>query len=154
MEVRVKKGSGLGRHHSITIISLIVAAMTCAGCVASSLPGIPAQGAAGDPDLQDLARRALRHQDKSAQLALGIRYEFGRGVPMNWTLAARLYLAAAKGSPGGILGYANQVGGIPMNIAIAQRGLPEAKVRLAALRAKMKAAGYRCSGAGWSTIFC
>ena len=44
--------------------------------------------------------------------------------------------------------------GIPMNISRGRRGLPEARARLQALRAKMKAAGYRCSGVGWGGIFC
>lgn len=133
------------------VILTAAASLGLSACVSSALPGIPAKAGAADPQLQALARDALRGQDKQAQLALGIRYEYGRGVPINWKLAAQLYLAAATGSRGGIMGMTN---GIAMNIAPPSKGLPEAKARYEALRAKMKASGYRCTGAGWSMIFC
>ncbi len=133
------------------VLMIAASALGLNACVSSALPGIPAQPGAADPQLQLLAKQAMRYQNKQAQLALGIRYEYGRGVPMNWKYAAQLYLAAATGSPGGIMGTTN---GIPMNIQPRTKALPEAKARLQALRAKMKAAGYRCSGAGWGMIFC
>ena len=47
-----------------------------------------------------------------------------------------------------------RMNGIPMNISRGRKGLPEAKARLQALRAKMKAAGYRCIKTGWSALLC
>jgi len=130
---------------SLPAVFLTAAAGLSLTACANHLPG-------ADPQLDRLAKHAARHQDKATLLQLGIRYEYGLGVPVNWTVAARFYDAAASSTPGGlIMGTSN---GIPMNITRASKGLPEAKARLQGLRAKMKAAGYRCSGAGWSMIFC
>ncbi len=134
--------------------ALLIAAVALGleACVSSAMPGIPSQAGAADPQLQMLAKQAMRYQDPQAQLELGTRYEYGRGVPLNWKYAAQLYLAAGTSAPGGrFMGTTN---GIPMNISRARKGLPEAKARYEALRVKMKAAGYRCTGAGWSMIFC
>ena len=130
-----------------SLTGTLMAAATAFGlsACANHLPG-------ADPQLDRLAKHASRHQDKPTLLALGIRYEYGQGVPVDWKIAARFYAAAADSPPGGL--FMGTTNGIPMNISRASKGLPEAKARLQALRAKMKAAGYRCSGAGWSMIFC
>ncbi|MBA3666125.1 MAG: SEL1-like repeat protein [Sphingomonas sp.] len=133
---------------------IAAAALSLNACVSSALPGIPSQPGAADPQLQLLAKQAIRYQDKQAQLALGIRYEYGRGVPLNWKYAAQLYLVAAKSSGGG--NFSMGAGGkLSHEVGPPRRkGLPEAKARYEALSAKMKAAGYRCTGAGWSMLFC
>ena len=101
------------------------------------MPGIPSRPGAADPQLQELARRAMRYRDQYAQLELGKRYEYGIGVPVNWKAAAQLYMAAGTSHPGGIMGRMGPMGtGIPMNIDAPRKGLPEARARLQALRAK------------------
>jgi hypothetical protein len=67
-----------------------------AGCAAGRSMGIPIASGAADPEIRTLAQRA-RAGDKSAQLALGIRYEEGRGVERDPQIARRLYLAALAG---------------------------------------------------------
>ena len=131
---------------------IVVAALSVSGCVTYALPGISQQPGAADPHLQMLARQALRHWDAHAQLELGIRYEYGQGVPQNWKLAAQLYANAADSTPGGMfLGMTN---GHPDAISAYRKGLPEAKVRLRALQAKMKAAGMPCVHTGWMGLLC
>jgi len=138
---------------SLPAALLIAAAMlSLDGCVSYSLPGIPQEAGAADPQLQMLAKQAIRHQDQHAQLALGIRYEYGQGVPVNWKLAAQLYQQAATHVPGGL--FMGMTNGIPMNVTAPLKGLPEAKARLQGLRAKMRAAGYRCTDPGWGGILC
>jgi TPR repeat protein len=132
-------------------------ALSLNACVTGGLPGISEHELAANQELKELKSRAFRHQDKHAQLELGIRYEYGRGVPVNWKAAAQLYAQAAKGNPGGIMGWsglAGAPGSIPMDIEPRRKGLPEAKKRLEALRARMKAAGYKCDGVGWNAVFC
>ena len=51
------------------------AALSLTACVTYALPGISQKPGAADPQLQRLARQALRYQDPHAQLELGIRYE-------------------------------------------------------------------------------
>ena len=60
---------------------LAAAALSLNACVTYALPVISQQPGAADPELQRLARQALRYQDPYSQLELGIRYEYGRGVP-------------------------------------------------------------------------
>ena len=81
-----------------------------------------------------LARRA-QDGDKRAQLELGIRFEEGRGVPVDIERAAQLYRLAAADSPGEITVYQPGVGGAPGTTitvprAPASPGLPEAQDRL------------------------
>jgi hypothetical protein len=73
---------------------LMCAATLASGCNANSYAGIPLAAGAADPELQDLARRA-RSGEERAQLELGIRFEEGRGVPVDLRRARRLYFDAA-----------------------------------------------------------
>jgi TPR repeat protein len=76
-----------------------VALLLAAGCADRDYQGISfAQGAAAS-ELQSLAQRA-RGGDKHAQLELGIRFEAGLGVPVDWARAERLYGLAAATSGG------------------------------------------------------
>src|SRR5919112_1602781 len=79
----------------LAALCIAVSAPSLSGCVMYRLPGIPMQPGAADPYLQNLARRALRYWDADAQLELGIRYEYGRGVPVNWRYAEGFYKQAA-----------------------------------------------------------
>ena len=81
-----------------------------------------------------LARRA-QGGDKRAQLELGIRFEEGRGVPVDIDRAAELYRLAAADSPDEMTVYQPGVGGAPGTTitvphAPASPGLPEAQDRL------------------------
>jgi hypothetical protein len=107
-----------------------------ASCAApASYMGISlARGAAAD-ELQGLAQRALAG-DKQAQLALGIAYEEGRGVPVDLKRAKRLYGLAAATTGGTTWVYAPSVGNgtngrvLPVNVGPRVSGLDEAKARL------------------------
>jgi len=80
---------------SLLAASLAIAApLGLAACFNSSYAGIPFAKDAADPELQSLARLA-RSGDKHAQLKLGIRYEEGRGVPVDLERARDLYFDAA-----------------------------------------------------------
>ena len=84
-----------GAMRSMLAVSLAIAApLGLAACVNSSYAGIPFATDAADPELQSLARLA-RSGDKHAQLKLGIRYEEGRGVPVDLERARDLYFDAA-----------------------------------------------------------
>lgn len=120
-------------------------------CVAAGLPGCASRHAglalapgATDPEVRSLARLA-EGGDKYAQLELGIRYEEGRGLPMDLGLAETLYRRAA--SPGR---RAEWIYSPPAGAAIKGRvvqldrssgspGLPAARERLARLRERQKA---------------
>ena len=108
------------------------------GCASNTYAGIPLAVGTADPALQHLARRA-RAGDKRAQLELGIRYEEGRGVPLDLNLAERLYRQAAAGTPRTTAIYVPARGGrgrgrvLPARLGLAARGLPEARRRLHAL---------------------
>jgi TPR repeat protein len=129
---------------SSLLTALLAASLGLTACASQQqqLPG-------ADPQLTQLAKHAARKMDKPTLLEIGKRYEYGIGVPVNWQFAAQFYYAAAMDVRGGVFGTSN---GIPMNVQAPIKGLPEAKARLAALRAKMKAAGYKCSGS-WPTKF-
>lgn len=126
----------------IMFIAVTGAALALAGCMSilpdfsRDLPGIPLKAGAADPYLQNLSRRAQRFQDKSAQLELGIRYEEGRGVPVNWDLAEQFYAVAGTTMKMGSSWGPGAVFAPPMS-----PGMREARVRLKALRAKRKALG-------------
>jgi hypothetical protein len=77
--------------------ALVFTALGTSSCTTSSYAGIALTGAAADPELQALARRA-RDGDRHAQLELGIRYEEGRGVPADLARAEQLYRRAAAGA--------------------------------------------------------
>lgn len=104
---------------------------------ASSFQGIALKPGAADPDLQALAHRA-RDGEKHSLLALGIRFEEGRGVPRDLARAKRLYrLAAADSRPAYVYSPPVSKGDkgrmIPLEIGLRQPGLAEARERLARL---------------------
>ena len=113
--------------------------LLASGCAASAYAGIPFAAGAADPELQWLAQRA-QAGDKQAQLELGIRYEEGRGVPVDLARARRLYRLAAADSGGTMYVYSPPVGRhgrggvIPIRSGPPQPGLVEARERLERLK--------------------
>lgn len=100
---------------------------------------------ADNPDeaLRGLARRAAAG-DKRAQLALGIRFETGDGVPVDLRRAERLYRLAAATSGDVRDVYFPSVfmktpGKLLRRREAPRFGLPEAQVRLEALRQRRRA---------------
>ena len=132
-----------GRLYVRNLGTAVAALMLCAAtaCVSDSHAGIPLTAGAADPVLQELARRA-QAGDKHAQLDLGIRYEEGRGVPVDLERAKKLYRAAATESGGTIQIYTPPVGEngqgrvVSHNRGPIQPGLPEADRRLQSLLLK------------------
>lgn len=123
------------------------ALLLLAGCApATSYQGISLRAGEGDPAVRLLALRAASG-DKWAQLELGIRFEEGRGVPLDWRRAARLYRMAAAQSGGTTMIYVPPVrrGGtgtvMPMSMGPVVPGLPEARARLEALRKRRASEG-------------
>ncbi|TFI56527.1 sel1 repeat family protein [Sphingomonas parva] len=130
---------GLYRRLRIGILALLSSAALTA-CAASSYAGIPLRPGGADAALQDLARRA-QSGDKQAQLDLGIRYEEGRGVPVDLKRARRLYAAAATTSGGTQLSHfpatpKTPAAAVPIDTGPRQDGLSAARARLAALDAR------------------
>jgi hypothetical protein len=129
------------------VAAILFAAAALGGCAAprTSFAGIPFAGdAAYDDDVIVLARRASTG-DRWALLELGIRYEEGKGVPVDLRRAANLYRRAAANSGGTTYVYVppTRRGGsgyvTPINLGPVQRGLPEARDRLRALRERRRA---------------
>lgn len=117
------------------------------GCGPStSYQGISLQGGGAAPEVQGLAARAASG-DKQAQLELGMRFEAGHGVPLDWDRAERLYRMAAAQSGGTTMVYvpATRRGGtgyvMPVSSGPVVPGLPEARVRLEALRKRRETEG-------------
>lgn len=117
------------------ILPLVGAASLLGGCVSNSYMGIPLIETAADPALRSLAQRAATG-DKRAQLELGIRFEEGRGVPVDRKRAKKLYQLAANDSGGTTWIYRPSVrnganGGVfPVDRGAKQAGLEEARMRL------------------------
>jgi hypothetical protein len=123
--------------------------LVLAGCAApTSFQGIPFAAGAADPELAGLAMRASSG-DRHALLELGIRFEEGRGVPVDLRRAARLYRRAAATTGGSTMIYVppTRRGGsgyvMPVNLGPVVPGLPEARERLQALRKRRAAKGDR-----------
>ena len=124
-------------------IALVALALACAplmaGCAANRYAGIPLAAGTADRQIQALAWRA-RAGDKRAQLALGIRYEEGRGVPVDRRRAERLYRLAATDSVGTMWVYQPPFGKntsghvVPVGNGVRQSGLAEARARLERLQ--------------------
>lgn len=120
---------------TVAAFTLLCTASLIAGCAASSYAGIPFAAGTADPELQTLAMRA-QAGGKHAQLELGIRYEEGRGVPINLRRAERLYRMAASEDRGPIYVYSPPVGSngrgqiVPVNTGSRQAGLDAARIRL------------------------
>jgi hypothetical protein len=132
---------------AIPSLALIAAALLVAACApATRYQGVSLAAGGADPEIQSLASRAATG-DKWAQLELGIRFEEGRGVPMDWRRAARLYRAASRTTGGTIMVYMPPVrrGGtgsvMPVSTGPRMPGLPEARARLDALRKRRQAEG-------------
>lgn len=122
----------------VAALVLLCAPLVLSACASSSYMGIPFASGAADAELQTLARRA-QAGDKQAQLELGIRYEEGRGVPVDLARAERLYRMAASDSGGTTYVYSPplRTGDPARVIRVDQRpsatGLAEARNRLWAL---------------------
>jgi hypothetical protein len=92
-------------------------------------------------DLSRLARMA-ESGDKRAQLELGIRFEEGIGLPVDFDRAARLYASAGSASGGTLWVYSPPVGNgtqgrvIPIDQGPRMPGLTEASERLEALESR------------------
>lgn len=112
------------------VLALILPLAACAA--PSAYMGVSLTPGAADPAIQALARQAMSG-DKHAQLALGIAYEEGKGLPADPKKARKLYRAAATASGGTIYVYvpATRKGGkgyvTPVNIGPTVAGLGEAK---------------------------
>jgi hypothetical protein len=122
-----------------TAAALALALLLLSACAArTSFQGIPFSGGR-DPALSALAARASGG-DRHALLELGIRFEEGRGVPLDWDRAADLYGRAAASSGGTMMIYVppTRPGGtgtvMPVNSGPVIPGLPEARDRLDSLR--------------------
>ncbi|HEY0626204.1 MAG TPA: SEL1-like repeat protein [Allosphingosinicella sp.] len=136
------------RKYGLASLTLMLVPLSLSACAPDrlpglrklySLPGISLEPGAADPQLQDLVRRVHR-QDKYAQLELGIRYEEGRGVPVNLKLAEQLYGLAAMNTRGSYFAPGSKGAAAPPQFFVQAggKGLPEAKRRLEALRARRK----------------
>ncbi|WCM25843.1 SEL1-like repeat protein [Sphingomonas sp. QA11] len=123
----------------ITASLPVCAIVGTSGCVSSEYAGISLRPGATSADIQALARRA-QAGDKYAQLALGVRYEEGRGVPRDLAKAKILYARAASDSGGTLWVYSPAVGAatkgrvIPVSSGPRRAGLDEAKLRLKHLK--------------------
>jgi hypothetical protein len=126
-------------------ILIAALALALAGCGApSSFQGIGFAAGAASTEIQTLAQRAAAG-DKWAQLELGIRFEEGRGVPVSWDRAARLYRMAAETTGGTIMVYVPPVTPgrtgrvMPLSSGPRMVGLAQARDRLEALRKRRRA---------------
>ena len=126
------------------IVIAALALTLLAGCTRSGFAGISFAPGAAEPELQQLAQRAAAGS-KPALLELGIRYEEGRGVPVDLPRAARLYGQAAATTGGTMFVYSPPVGQakygsvIPITTGPVVPGLPDARERLRALQARRRA---------------
>lgn len=104
----------------------------------TSYMGIPLTAGKAAPVIRELAIRA-RRGDKQAQLELGIRFEEGNGLPVNFSRAKSLYRIAASDSGRGMWVYVPSPGNgakaqiMPIDRGPKQSGHDEAKRRLSAL---------------------
>jgi hypothetical protein len=131
-----------GKRHSRYIRRLAAVLSLCALTIACAAPvrSVDLQGAS--PEVVALAQRA-NLGDQEAQLALGIRFEEGRGIASDLRQARKLYAMAARDSGGPIYVYTPAVGKTPGQVTRYDQGprvsgLPEAKRRLAALKARLR----------------
>jgi TPR repeat protein len=103
-----------------------------------------------DEALRALAGRAAAG-DKRAQLALGIRFETGDGVPVDLRRAERLYRLAATTTGDVRDVYFSSVhmktpGKVLRTYEAPRFGVPEAQARLEALRERRRAAARQAPG--------
>jgi hypothetical protein len=116
--------------------AFLLPSLTLTACAARPhYAGIDLRAGAANVKVQALARQA-RGGSKEAQLALGIRYEEGNGVPLDVKRARKLYRMAAATTGGTIFVYvaAGKKGGkgylTPVNAGSRVEGLTSAEVRL------------------------
>lgn len=134
---------------SLRLAAAAAALVTLAGCngAQDSYQGISLSADNQDEALRALAALAAAGH-KRAQLALGIRFETGDGVPLDLRRAERLYRLAATTTGRGDVYYPSvrmkTVGRLMQTYEVPRSGLPEAQARLDALRARRRAA----AGAG------
>jgi hypothetical protein len=118
-----------------SLAATLAAPLLLGGCAGNPYAGIPLAPGAADPVLQDDVRRAMAG-DKHAQLAPGIRYEEGDGVPTSYRKAKALYMLAAADSGGTLWVYSPPISKndrgrvIPVNQGPRTAGLDAAKARL------------------------
>ena len=131
-------------------LCLAASALTLAACASSqTYAGVPLTAGAAEPQVQDLARRA-RSGDKPAQLELGVRYEEGRGLPVDLGCARSLYTAAATRSATLWTHVPGAGGGRSMMVPVQlsrSSGLEEARIRLDRLESAAPNAAGRPKGA-------
>lgn len=122
---------------------MLAAALLLGGCAAGRACAPPLQAGAG-AEITSL-QCAAAAGDKGAQLALGIRYEEGDGVPRDLNRAEQLYRRAARADRSGLYVYVPPAGGqrygrvVKMGEPKSTPGLAEARIRFERLRAKRKA---------------
>lgn len=114
-----------------------------AACASNPYAGVSLEPGAADPELQDEIRRAMAG-DKYAQLSLGVRYETGDGVSVDYKKARQFYHQAAGDSSGVIWIYMpptnkNDRGRVhPVSYGKKEQGLIEAKSKLKNLKFRDK----------------
>ena len=134
----VRGGGLLIRVRTAALAATLLGGLLLSGCATNSYAGISFASGAADVGLQALARRA-KAGDKHAQLELGIRYEEGRGVPIDLGRAKTLYREAATDSGGTELVYVpasvkrGRAASVPINRGPRIVGLPEAQAKLQGL---------------------
>jgi hypothetical protein len=132
------KGEPFGELRAASVALLLLGLSLGLTACASRSERISLGAEAADSELQTLARRA-EAGDKRAQLELGIRFEEGRGLPVDRERAAFFYRLAARATGGTKWTHAPDVKGVkgsPQRVYLGPRqpGLPEAKERLERLR--------------------
>ncbi len=126
-------------------IALLTAALALGACASSnSYMGVPLAASAAHPGIRQIALRA-QAGDKRAQMHLGMAYQLGLHLPVDWQKAKRLYRQAAASTGGTMWVYSPPVGKgtsgrvIPVNRGPVQRGDPAAAMLLERLEMMEKA---------------
>lgn len=136
--------------NSAVSVLLALCALLLSGCAASSYQGIPLRAGAADSELQALAARAMSGE-KRAQLELGVRFEEGRGVPVDLDRARTLYLSAADNAPLATTAYVPGAGGgagsTTTFYSASPGGMPAALMRYCAIRGSDPRLENACRGA-------
>lgn len=133
------------RTFSLRLAVAAAALAALSGCSGTSdrYQGISLSADNQDPELRALASLAAAGH-KRAQLALGIRFETGDGVPIDLRRAERLYRLAATTTGRGDVYYPSvrmkTPGRLMQTYQVPRSGLPEAQARLDALRERRRAA--------------
>lgn len=125
-------------------LAFCAAAAACAP--ATGFQGISFTAPDVAPEVRALAQRASGG-DRHALLELGIRFEEGNGVPVDWGRAERLYSMAAATTGGTTMVYVPPVRPgssgrvMPMSSGPVIHGLPAARERLRTLRKRIETGG-------------